>query len=353
MKLKSTLLSAAGTLLLASTIFIACQKDVKQTSANANGSSNAVTASLPTSTGDLCCVSDYSETLTTLYNCTDEVSGNLLITAQNNANTITVTIKRTGDLNANKANEFTRVEWQATQGDNVISGNTEGFENAPKTEYSFDIQKPDASNLLSCAQYTIAITIKGLEGYEGLRKCLNLAPGAPNTEGRFDGTFTYTVKTICQPNPPSCTGIRTQTLGYWSSSPTGTKYLSTNWATVGSVTIGCASNVLTYTTQKAVSTAISSTNTPAVYPKLSTLSAQLLTLSINLKFWPNTGNLIVTSGTFAGLTVNQVLALANDVYGGCNTTYTASQMTNILDLINKSYDNGISNGSGILSCPSN
>jgi hypothetical protein len=337
-------LSWLGLIPLFMVVFFACKKDAKLP-----GVTSGATAALPTVTGLQCCVSDYASTLATLYTCSDAAAGDLNITAQNDANSITVTINRIAGTE--QANKFSRVTWVATQGDNVITGNTEGFENAPKSSYSFVIQKSDLSNLLSCAQYSIHITIDGMEGYEALRTCLNQAPGGTNTEGRFDGTFNYTVKTICISTPPSaCTGIRTQTLGYWASSPTGKKYLSANWATVGSVTIGCATNTLLYSTQTAVSTAVGNTNTPALYPALSTFSAQLLTLSINLKFWSNTGNLTVTSGTFAGMTVNQVKDLANNVYGKCNSVYTASQMTSILDAINKCYDNGIDNGSGILAC---
>ncbi|MFC7669597.1 beta strand repeat-containing protein [Hymenobacter humi] len=53
------------------------------------------------------------------------------------------------------------------------------------------------------------------------------------------------------------------------------------------------------------------------------------------------GNAIITqSGAFYGMTVNQVLALANQALGGCTTTYSFSQLNDIISAINEAYDGG-------------
>jgi hypothetical protein len=57
----------------------------------------------------------------------------------------------------------------------------------------------------------------------------------------------------------------------------------------------------------------------------------------------------IVSGTFAGLTVAQFLAIANDVLGGCNTTYTPSDVNDVADDINNNYDGGTVD-QGFLSC---
>lgn len=326
--------------------FIGCKKDLKSPALTSDA-----TLLLPTTTPTTCCVEDYSQTLTQLFSCGDETSGELNISAENTATSIIVHIERTGQLNANLDNRFSRVEYSIKLGSTVFcSGSTEGQTNSVKSTYDFTCD--NGTSLIGCTQYQITITIKGLEGFDALptEDCANEWPG--NGQGVFQKTFTYTVKTICTTPPPTCTGIHTQTQGFWGSSPTGIKYLSNNFSQVGTITIGCASNTKTYSTASALTSAIKSgTATPVVLPILSTFSSQVLTLSINLKFWPNTANLVVTSGDFAGMTVQEVLDLANQVIGGCNTTYTPSQLNNIVDAINKSYDNGIDNGSGILTCP--
>jgi hypothetical protein len=60
--------------------------------------------------------------------------------------------------------------------------------------------------------------------------------------------------------------------------------------------------------------------------------------------------MIIASGTFKGMTVNQFLSIANGVLGGTNTTYTPSQVNDMADAINSGFDGGQSN---ILTCPPN
>jgi hypothetical protein len=59
--------------------------------------------------------------------------------------------------------------------------------------------------------------------------------------------------------------------------------------------------------------------------------------------------LIVVSGTFAGWSVYQVLAEANNVLGGVASMYSAAQLNAVVDSINNNYDGGKVN-LGFLAC---
>jgi len=61
-------------------------------------------------------------------------------------------------------------------------------------------------------------------------------------------------------------------------------------------------------------------------------------------------NMIVASGTFAGMTVQQVINLADQTIGGCSSTYTRSSLSSALTQINNGYD-GPNENSGYLVCP--
>ena len=57
-------------------------------------------------------------------------------------------------------------------------------------------------------------------------------------------------------------------------------------------------------------------------------------------------NLKMKSGKLAGYTVQQVLDLANGVLGGSTTlpsTLTIAELNDIVDSINRNYDNGTTN----------
>ncbi len=62
------------------------------------------------------------------------------------------------------------------------------------------------------------------------------------------------------------------------------------------------------------------------------------------------GSLVVSSGTFAGWSINSILAEANKVLGGCASNYTASQLSSVLASINENFDNGTTNN-GFVGCP--
>jgi hypothetical protein len=90
------------------------------------------------------------------------------------------------------------------------------------------------------------------------------------------------------------------------------------------------------------------------------LGGQLLTLALSIGFDlydPDFGagsqhleDMVIVSGDFAGKTVGEFFAIANDVFGGCSTDYTPQQINDVADAINNNYDNGTEDD-GYLQCP--
>jgi hypothetical protein len=93
----------------------------------------------------------------------------------------------------------------------------------------------------------------------------------------------------------------------------------------------------------------------------STLAGRLATAMLNVGFDaydPNLGGanfplgfMEVRNGTFAGMTVNEVLEAANEVFGGCSTAYTKNQLNSALNKINGSFLEG-TRRNNYLVCPS-
>jgi hypothetical protein len=90
------------------------------------------------------------------------------------------------------------------------------------------------------------------------------------------------------------------------------------------------------------------------------LAGQLLTLALSIGFDnydPNFGaatihleDMVIGSGDFAGMTVGQFFAIANDVLGGCSTDYTPAEVNETATAINENYDGGTVDN-GFLVCP--
>lgn len=172
-----------------------------------------------------------------------------------------------------------------------------------------------------------------------------------------------------------CTGFRTQTQGGWGAKPAGNNpgvYVHANFASAfpNGLTIGCGGNTLTLTSAQAVTDFLPSGSTPSLLPVGNTvnpggsysnvLAGQLVTAVLNVGFDANdpnfssnttkTGDLVIVSGTFAGLTINQLIAEANKTIGGCSSKYTPSQLNTALSSFNENYDNGTKDN-GYTTCP--
>jgi hypothetical protein len=161
----------------------------------------------------------------------------------------------------------------------------------------------------------------------------------------------------------SCEGFTTVTQGGW-----GAKCAGNNWGNY--LTIGAGSRFLRLTSASAVQAFLPSGTTPRalnsgtlVNPTTRTysnvLAGQTVALTLNIAFdfnanfspsSQNLGDLVLTSGPLVGLNVYSVLDLANQVLGGISTPFTAAQINDALDRINRNYDNGAVN-LGFLTCP--
>ena len=198
--------------------------------------------------------------------------------------------------------------------------------------------------------------------------------GTPTVNGTFSytvtvkdrngntGTFNCTV-TVAPPAP----GYTTYTQGGWGAPPQGNnpgQLLLDDFLKVytgGSVTIG-GNKTLKFTSAAAIMNFLPQGTTAGILTASATnpttssggvFAGQVLALRLSVDF-SNAGYkkaglaaLKVQTGKLAGLTVSQVLAMANAVLGG-NTGalpvgVSISDLNNVVDLINNNYDNGTTN----------
>jgi hypothetical protein len=217
----------------------------------------------------------------------------------------------------------------------------------------------------------------GITATAGNTLNVTLTPGTSRTYTVTDAkgcTKTVTISHCYN----SCTGFRTQTPGGWGSDPSGNNpgaFLAANFATCfpTGITVGCpgTGKTLTLTSATAVNAFLPSSGAPKKLTKnwinpgtslSNTLAGQVVALTISLGFdqcLPNyssnstpLGCLVIASGTLAGSTVSEVLAIANQILGGCYTgSYTPSQINNVLTAINENYIDGTTNNNYLLCNP--
>jgi gliding motility-associated-like protein len=177
--------------------------------------------------------------------------------------------------------------------------------------------------------------------------------------------------------PGECGGFRTQTQGGWGSIPDGGNpgtYLHTNFAAAfpSGLQVGCT-NTLSLTTAQAVTDYLPSGTTPTALPTgalvnpgpsyNNVLAAQVVTLKLTLgfdmydpNFSPATALLqdqTISSGTFQGWTVQQVLDEAERKLGGCSSSYGYSDLNEVITHINENFDDGHSSNDNFLLCCNN
>lgn len=175
----------------------------------------------------------------------------------------------------------------------------------------------------------------------------------------------------------SCSGFVTVTQGGWGAKCSGNNwgcYLDSKFAACfpNGLTIGSGTRMIKITNAAAIHTFLPNGGTsgplavgvlinPTNKTIKNTLAGQTAALTLNVAFDAcnpsfaspsgTLGNLIVSTGPMAGMTVNQVLTEANKTLGGIGT-YSADLLTSICDNINRNYDNGTVN-LGFLACPCN
>ena len=152
-----------------------------------------------------------------------------------------------------------------------------------------------------------------------------------------------------------CGQHKTFTQGGWGAMPNGNNpgvYLHANFdeAYQSGLTIGCGSNTLSFYSAQSITDFLPEGGTPNALPTLSVLTGQLLAAELNIGFDAydaNFGNSGVALGAmytdangFEGLTVSEIVAIANQVIGGCSSDYSFASLNSVLTIINENFDNG-------------
>jgi hypothetical protein len=121
------------------------------------------------------------------------------------------------------------------------------------------------------------------------------------------------------------------------------------------ITLGCPlpGKSLIFTTAAQIEAFLPSGGKPGPLPGTNVLTGQLLAAMLNVGFSNaavlpfGLGTMHVASGPFAGKTVNQVIAMANRVIGGCpiaGDVVDYSALNDVLTGINEAFDEGGNTG---------
>lgn len=169
-----------------------------------------------------------------------------------------------------------------------------------------------------------------------------------------------------------CGQLRTQTQGGWGTNASGNnpgtyRDLHFDDAFPDGLTVGCDFG-LTLSNSEAVANFLPcggtgvSLNQDYIDPTClgNVLAGQLVALSLSVAFDSADpsfghadvllGDMLISSGQFENYTVAEVLATANHVLGGCESSFTPSELTQVLSQINENYVDGSSDNE-FLECP--
>ncbi|MCX6151868.1 MAG: choice-of-anchor A family protein [Ignavibacteriales bacterium] len=186
-------------------------------------------------------------------------------------------------------------------------------------------------------------------------------------------TVTRIVKGSANWNEGDCDlkGYTTYTQGGWGSKPNSTpghireQYFPSafpNGLVIGGIykiTLTSSSAVQGFIPQGGTADALTQNyNNPT--SKITVLAGQLVALTLSVEFdkvgafgikSTHLGDLVISSGTLAGKTVNEFLAIANTAIGGGSLGgYTLSQLNDAATAMNENFDNGTVD-KGYLACP--
>ena len=173
--------------------------------------------------------------------------------------------------------------------------------------------------------------------------------------------------------PATCDleGYTTYTQGGWGGSSNSVPgkirdlYFSTvfpSGLTIGStytITLSSATAVMDFLPQSGTAAALTQNYTNPT-SSISVLAGQIAALALNVAFdkagkiGTNTtdlGDLYILSGTFAGKSVSEFLAIANKALGGETTSYSITDINETATAINENFDNGTTDNS-YLTCQS-
>lgn len=169
-----------------------------------------------------------------------------------------------------------------------------------------------------------------------------------------------------------CDGYRTQTPGGWGAPANGNNpgvYRDAHFDTAfpDGLVIGCDEHSLTLSSAQAIEDYLPCGGQPAVLTTSydnpdcigNVLTGHLVAITLSLGFdaadpdfgTPDgyLGDLTINNGDFEGWTVTDAVAMANDVLGGCADDYSASQMVDVISMLNENFVDGDSN-QGNLDC---
>jgi hypothetical protein len=164
-----------------------------------------------------------------------------------------------------------------------------------------------------------------------------------------------------------CVGLRTHTQADWSAQPLLAQF---DDAFPDDLTIGCGYRTMVLTSAQAVSEFLPSSGPSQRLPfgnmfdpgqgYGNALAGELVALKLAVRFdelYPEFStsdvllkDAVIASGTFAGMTVAQLIEEADKKIGGCFSVHNRTQLRNALAQINTGYSNGVI-ASGYLLCP--
>jgi hypothetical protein len=134
----------------------------------------------------------------------------------------------------------------------------------------------------------------------------------------------------------------TYSQGAFMSSPPGLAFMTAHWAQIGPVVSGgCGNNAFSYSSPAQIN-ALAPGNSQGFG-----FRNQLITLIINARINADFGCLQVASGTYAGMTVDQIISLANTVGTGCSAA--PAGLGALLEALNQNFHEGTLNN-GLLTC---
>lgn len=204
---------------------------------------------------------------------------------------------------------------------------------------------------------------------------------ATATDACGNVTVTFTEETLpynVEGENEDCGQLRTQTIGGWGTSAPNNPnannpavYRNANFpgAFPNGISIGCEDNLYVFTSSLAVQNFLPAGGQSSILEGTTInptgvqnqLASQLLAATLSVGFDnydPNfgassasLGNAIYNSGTFEGFTVNEVIAIANDILGGCSSAYSLQTVADALESLNSNYVDGTQDG-GAFSCGS-
>jgi hypothetical protein len=233
--------------------------------------------------------------------------------------------------------------------DSVPSGQTIEREYLQDDEVRLDSASIPADSLPECGCFHTAITL-----------------------GRYNAITSQIETRVVELNANYCLceepeepggDLHTQTQGGWGAVPNGNNpgtYLHANFeaAFPNDLVVGCT-YTLTFTTAQAITNFLPQGGKPAALTASYTdpgdlknvLAGQVVALKLNVTFdaydedfsesTADLGDAVVTTGTFAGWTVYEVLAEAERALGGCGSQYTLSQLNEAVSAINESWVDGV------------